>query len=206
MAFKDELFPDVKLVHGIVKQITDPVGIVSNGNKEFRIKKNRFSRLSWSIPSNNMTEETKLQINGFLADKDYALDSFKFKDPDYPAFTDAILQNKTGNIWYVNIPFDDNTPGTHPIFQFDATTSMRASVNGTGSIIVNGMLSIDADGRPIVTIPTTVDSDIVRLTGDIYFAVRLDSTTGWSLKALSDLNTPSIVNYSEIKLIEVFET
>jgi len=202
MAFQDELFPSVKLVHGVGKSILDPVAIVSNGNTEYRIKRNRYERYQWSIPSNNITDEDKLSISGFLADKDYALDSFKFQDPDLPSLTGALLANDSGSLWLLNIPFDENTAGNHRIWHIDDTVA-TATINGGAPQSVS--FAWNSDGNPIIIVAGSVPTDVVRFTGDIEFVVRLDSTIGWSIKSTNGVNTPTIVGYSEIKLIEVFE-
>jgi len=200
MAFQNELFPDIKLKHGVAKSVLDPVSVVSNGNREYRLKKNRYDRFSWSIPAHNLNDSDKLEINAFLADKDYALDSFKFKDPDVPTLVDGLMKFNTGTTWFFNIPFDENTSGKHPIFHSDTLT---ATVNGSPATITS--TGLDASGRPIIDVVGSSSGDVVRITGNIYFAVRLDSTTGWSLKALDTNNAPVIVGYSVIKLLEVFE-
>jgi len=200
MAFINEQFPSVKLVHGVKKSIIDPVAVVTNGNQEFRIKKNRFPRFNWEIPSANVTEETKLEMNAFLAAKDHSLDSFKFSDPDQVTLTDGLMLSKSGSDWYFNIPFDSTTTGNHPIFHSDNLTATRngspATISGTSVV----------DGLPIITITGSSPGDVIKITGEIFFAVRLDSATGWSLQALNGDNTPNIIGYSTLKLIEVFET
>lgn len=199
MAFINEQFPNVKLIHGFSKSISDPVGVVSNGNIEFRIKKNRFSRYSWEIPSSNITEENKLEINAFLANKDHSLNSFKFSDPDQPSLVNAVMNNKSGSDWYFSIPFSDNIAGNHPIFH---SNNLTATMNGVAANITSTSVS---EGRPIITILGSGPSDVIRISGDLLFAVRLDSSTGWVIQALNTDNTPNIVNYSTLKLLEVFE-
>jgi len=201
MAFQNELFPSVKLVHGVSKSILDPVAVVSNGNTEYRIKRNRYERYQWLIPSNNITDADKVIISGFLADKDYALDSFKFQDPDLPRLTDALLASYSGNQWLLNVPFDTNTAGTHRIFHVSGTVT--ATINGTPVTVILGGLSPEVN--PVVVVVGSVPGDVVRFTGDVHFVVRLDSTIGWSIKAVDGVNVPTIVGYSELKLIEVFE-
>lgn len=200
MAFQNELFPSIKLIHGVSKSIIDPVSIISNGNTEYRVKKNRYARFTWSIPSNNLNEEDKLEINAFLSDKDHGLDSFKFTDPDLSTLSAGLMSSAGTDTWFLNIPHDTNNAGKHPIFH---SSNLTATKNGLAATIAS--TSLDSNGRPILTITGSIPSDVIRITGNFYFAVRLDSSTGWSLKALTGTNTPDIVGYSEIKLIEVFE-
>mgnify|MGYP000638604153 CR=1 FL=1 len=201
MAFQNELFPSVKLVHGVAKSILDPVAIVSNGNTEYRIKRNRYERYQWLIPSNNITDEDKVTISGFLADKDYALDSFKFQDPDLPRLDNAKLGYDNASDWFFNIPYDENTPGKHRVFHSD---NLVVTVDG-GPAPFGWSLATNSSGNPVIHITSVFDGSDVRVTGDIYFVVRLDSTIGWSIKAVDGVNEPTIVGYSELKLIEVFE-
>lgn len=202
MAFQNVIMPKLKLVHGTSKQIVDPVVVIGNGVRETRRKQNRYERFVWNFPARSILNETKTELYGFFRGVNMALDSFLFQDPDFPEFTSTPLINqKSGDSWYFE------TPTGHPIFNPDMTNL----VFRVGGVVKTATFAIDAAGRPVVTV---ADSSLggVTVTGPCYLAVRLGSPIAWSITAMEAspsgaqcTPTPTIVDLSDITLVEVFE-
>ena len=204
MAFEDVVFPYYPMKHNISKSIIDPVSVVSNGNREYRIKRQAWERYEWTLPVQTMTNEQKEEIKAFLLSRNHSLNSFKFVDPDMAAWVDTKLTNISADNWEVNLPLNNfnqttSLPGTHPCFNANVT---NVTVNGSPEL--NFTVSV-ANGIPkIFVLGSPIGSD-VRLTGGIpYFTVRLASSLGYTLAALDTNNETLGVNHAEIKLIEVF--
>lgn len=84
MAFTPQLMPQPKMVHGVNKQIVDPVFVTGNGVRETRRKQNRYARNVWTYPSNSILEESKWELYKFFTSIDSGLTSFLFIDPEMP--------------------------------------------------------------------------------------------------------------------------
>lgn len=202
MAFQNVIMPKLKLVHGASKQIVDPVTVIGNGARETRRKQNRYERFVWNFPTRSILNETKTELYSFFRGVNMALDSFLFQDPDFPEFTyTPLINQKSGDSWYFE------TPTGHPIFNPD----MANLVFRVGGVIKTATFAIDANGRPVVTV---ADSALggVTVTGPCYLAVRLGAPISWAITAMDKsvtgqtcTPTPSIVDLSDITLVEVFE-
>lgn len=209
MAFQAVKFPNLKLKHGNVKEIIDPITVTGNGAREVRRKQNRWDRYSWTIPSRQLTDTDKLALLKFFRQVQSGLDSFLYQDPDFPEFNGHKLQSRSGSTWYLNVPYDLTTPGTHPILnpQMGELTFKR---NGVTAVTTYG--GLDSNGFPYVTVTGSSASDTITVFGNVYMTARFDSTITTSITAMqkSTINnncivTPLVSAISDIKLIEVFE-
>jgi len=201
MAFDNVNFPDYPLIHGLNKVITDPVQVSSNGTYEYRVKRSRWERYTWSVPTQTMTTAQKEEIRTFLSQRNHGLNSFKFIDPDYAAFDAAIMSHNSTDKWNLALPFDTNTPGDHPIFNPNVS-ALTVTVNGSPGVL--GSASI-IDGVPVIQVNGTTGTETIRITGQIDFTVRLNTDFKYALFALqcSD-NRPAGHTVSAIELTEVF--
>lgn len=103
MAFTPQLMPQPKMVHGVNKQIVDPVFVTGNGVRETRRKQNRYARSVWTYPSNSILEESKWELYKFFTSIDSGLTSFLFIDPEMPYLDRMPLRTLPGetNNWIV---------------------------------------------------------------------------------------------------------
>ena len=204
MAFENVVFPYYPMKHNISKSIIDPVSVVSNGNREYRIKRQAWERYEWTLPVQTMTNEQKEDIKGFLLQRQHSLNSFKFVDPDYATWDIGTRLSYNSLIfWNINLPASRtnlNIAGTHPIFNSDAFT---VTINGNPDVVTAYEFP---GGVPVARIPAAISTDIVEINSNSipYFTVRLASSIGYTLAALDTNNETLGVNHAEIKLIEVF--
>ena len=198
MAFDNVVFPYYPMKHDITRTVEDPVNIVTNGTYEYRVKRQRWDKFTWVIPTQTMKADQRDAIKSFLAARNHGLNSFKFQDPDLPSLTDALLAHDHDSKWRLAIPFDENTAGTHPIFHHG---TMTATVNGSPASIIGYEVH---NGIPLVHVSGSHSGSIVRISGPIYFAVRLANTFSEAYSALNSSNRPIGLNVSEIELQEVF--
>ena len=203
MAFEDVTFPYYPMKHGITKTIIDPVSVVSNGNREYRIKRQAWERYEWTLPTQTMTDQQKEDIRIFLSERSHSLNSFIFIDPDMPtSIVDVDLEQHYSIFWKYNLPLTHTAPeigGTHPQFGAigDAVFWKR---DGTQYGPTNVVL---IDGIPILN--TGWSSGIITVdTMTPKFVVRLASTLSYALAALDTNNETLGVEHASIKLIEVF--
>lgn len=209
MAFQNVIFPTLKLKHGAYKEISDPVSITGNGTRELRRKQNRWERFIWTIPSRHLIEADKLAIHKFLRGVNMGLDSFLFQDPTCPELLNAPLKNRSTNTWYLNIPYDSTTPGTHPIMN----PRMSGLVFKKNGVTVTATYSgVDTAGFPYVTITGSVPTDTITVTGSLYMTVRFNGTLGYTITAMEKSSlggtcqvVPTVVQLADFQLVEVFE-
>ena len=207
MSFDNTTFPYYPMLQGVKKDIIDPVSVVSNGTYEYRVKRSRYERYAWTVPTQTMKEAQKEAMRTFLAQRNHGLDSFKYTDPALPAFVDAVMPSSTlrdgtaGNTeWDVFLPFDASNYGTtHPLSNID-NTGWTVTKNGAPT----SFTTFTTAGTPSTfTIAGTVPSDVIRVTGPITFTVRLDSAFQETLIALDTTNGPLGHTVTAIKLLEV---
>lgn len=207
MAFEFIEFPYFPMKHGIRKEIIDPVNIVSNGAYEYRIKRQSWERYKWTLPVQTMTNEQKEDIKSFLLQRSHSLNSFRFVDPDTPAWVDARLAYYSADYVKITTPFDmlsQSVPGTHPLFNtytFDVTSLTFNDIPWTFTgerTIVNGIPVFGITGGSMAP------SDVIRVSGKMYYTVRLNSTVSYALAALDTNNETLGVQHAAIELIEVF--
>lgn len=206
MAFDNVTFPSYPMIHGLEKTVSDPVVITSNGTYEYRLKRTRWERYTWTIPTQTMTDDQKEEIKNFLLQRNHALNSFKFIDPDMSAFDNAIMPfSGQSGFFNMNLPAGTDTTGTHPVFNPDMG-GLTCTVNGSPSTISNFSITAGQPRfQPDLGIPSF--GDVVRLTGPIHFTVRLAGDLNYALAALdacAGVNTPIGHNVSAITLTEVF--
>lgn len=202
MAFEDVVFPYYPMKHNISKTIIDPVSIVSNGNREYRIKRQSWERYKWTLPTQTMTNAQKEEIKSFLLQRGHSLNSFKFVDPDAAVWNNTRLLYHSGTTWEVNLPFsqtDQTVPGNHPLFNATIDGGLLDGV-GTGPRTITIL-----DGVPTVNYTTSNSGSVVEITDGVpYFTVRLASTVSYALAALDVDNETQGVQHAAIELIEVF--
>lgn len=210
MAFQNVIFPTLKLKHGIVREVVDPVMVTGNGAREVRRKQNRWERFVWTIPSRNLAQSDIDAIYKFLNGVDKSLDSFLFQDPHFPEFNNSKLTNKATNQWYLNLPFDSSTAGTHPVMN-PVLAGLSFKKNGVAHA-VTPTFAVDANGFPVITIPSTSPSDVVTITGPVYMTVRFEGTLTTTIMAMQKSTlggtcnvTPTVSSIGDFRLVEVWE-
>lgn len=196
--FDNVIFP-LCAVKDVSKSETFPVDIQTDGFNEYRSTPFDWEYYMWKIPSWSIVQEDKDALVSFLRQRKQGLRSFKFIDPDLPRLVNAPMKNLGVNTWLLAVPFDATTPGTHPIFHPSDTIQVRRN----GFIVPHSFAIVN--GLPTLTVAGTSNADTLTVSGDIYFAARLDSPFGWTITALNSTNTPAAVRHSEIQLKEVFE-
>jgi len=177
------------------------VSVSSNGTYEYRVKRTRWERYSWKIPTQTMTNDQKNDIKNFLVQRGHGLNSFKYVDRDQPTLTLNTLSWNSADKWNLNLAFDDTTPGTHPIFNPENTTLQ---------VYINGILSYTGvnveyiNGQPVIVVPTSSNGDDIKVSGVLPHTVRLASDFSSTIIAL-DCNADPLGHSTEaISLIEVF--
>lgn len=210
MAFQSVIFPTLKLKHGITREVVDPVMITGNGAREVRRKQNRWERFVWTIPARNLVQSDIDAIYKFLNGVGKGLDSFLFQDPHYPEFNNAKLANKATTGWYLNLPYDSTTAGTHPVMN-PILGGLSIKKNGIAHA-VTPTFAIDGDGFPIITIPSTSPSDVITISGAVYMTVRFEGTLTTTIAAMQKSTlggtcnvVPSVSNIQDFRLVEVWE-
>ena len=210
MAFQNVIFPDLKMKHGTSKEIVMPVSVTGNGTRELRRKQNRFERFVWTIPARTLLEADKQAIYKFLNGVNYGLDSFLFRDPTMPELNGAIMTSRSGTTWFLNLPFDSTTAGTHPIMN-PVMGGLTFKQNG---VAVTGVTygGLDSNGYPYITVPGSVITDVITVTGPVYMTARFDSTFNFSISAMapsplgaSCAPATTMIELGDIKIVEVFE-
>jgi len=203
MAFDDVVFPTVPLIHDQIRETIDPVSVASNGSYEYRTKRQIWERFVYRISTQTMTTTQKEQIRNFLLARGHGLNSFKYHDPELSLLQDAVLDYNSGTEWNLALPLDSTTAGTHPLFNLDETGSPALSVTVDGSPGTLGSISV-ISGQPVITVSGTTGTEVVKLSGNAYFTVRLDSNFSETLQALNTSNRPIGHVVNEIRLVEVF--
>ena len=196
MAFQNIVFPALKLIHDFKKQALLPVSVVGNGAAEYRVARMRWEKFTWTYPARAILSTDKLTLYQFYKQTSGALDSFKFVDPDYPAWKGDQLSFNSSTYWNFCLPYS----GNHPLFNYDSAMVVKknGAVTSYSFSIVNGF--------PVLSIPGSVSTDVITVaSGTIYLTARFDSAMSWSLAALNSDNTPYVVNLDNLMLIEVFE-
>ena len=210
MAFQNVIFPDLKMKHGAQKEVVMPISITGNGTREVRRKQNRFERFVWSIPARTLLEADKQAVYKFLNQVNFGLDSFLYKDPTMPELNGAIMTSRSGDTWYLNLPFDSTTAGTHPIMN-PVMGGFTFKKNG---IAVTGVTfgGLDTNGLPHITVPTSISTDTITVTGPVYMTARFDSTFSYTITAMAPsplgatcAPATTMVEMGDIKIVEVFE-
>lgn len=200
MAFSGLTFPYFPSPHGTAKRVIDPVKVITNGTYEYRTKRARWERFMWSLATQTMTNDQKEDIRTFLSSIDHSLESFRFVDPDYPEFDDALLTYNSTTYWNLALPIATGTAGTHPIFN-PILGELDVTVNGVAGAIT--ALSI-INGVPAINVTGTDSNDVVRVSGPVYFTARLNSELSYALVALDCNSNPLGHNVETLELIEVF--
>lgn len=196
--FDNATFP-LCAIRGVSKSETFPVDVQTNGFNEYRSTPFEWEYFTWTIPSWGLLEDEKKSLVSFLRQRKYGLRSFLYQDPDMPSLQNNIVANYNGGTqWVLTLAYDDNVPGKHPIFH-PGTLEVRK--NG---FIVGHSFSI-VNGVPILNVPGSVPTDVIRVSGPIFYSVRLDSPFSWTITALNSTNTAAIATHADIQLKEVFE-
>lgn len=210
MAFSGLTFPQLKLKHGITKEIVDPISVTGNGAREVRRKQNKIDRGVWSFPARNMYEADKQAIVKFLQQTRMGLDSFYFQDPTYPEFNEAVMTWRSSNTYWFNIPYDATTGGIHPVLRpkMGELTVKLNGVTTTASVFTDS-----TTGMPYLQTGGAGSSSIVcTVTGPCYLVGRFAGPLNYTITAMqkSTLSgtcnvVPTVVQLGDFQIIEVFE-
>lgn len=219
MAFDNVTFPDIPLVHGVRREVIDPVNVTGNGTYEYRLKKQEWERYKFIIPTQTMTEAQRNEIISFLAQRGHGLNSFKFVDPGEPIFNYDVLEYASGNLWNLALPYSSTVPGVHPIFNFDPTEMLVDIDNGTSQTVVNSF-QINNGVPQVEILGGYTGANVIKLFGNgstetavKTFTVRLNSALSSAIVALTSCpniqSNANVVlpvghNVQAIELIEVF--
>ena len=196
MAFVNQLFPNPKLVHGLVRQIEAPTFIVSNGSVEYRLQKQSNYRTTWTWAAHGMKSTDMQDISLFISDVAFfGLNSFKFKDPYFNTWNETQLTyTGTGTKYYLTMRGNQDT---HPIFHLGGDIVVKR--NGTPTTYTR----VIENGVPMIEVPAT---GTITISGTFYFAARLDqSQFTLSMVGLGAGNSALVDAYEEIRLVEVAE-
>jgi len=197
MAFVNELFPNLKLIHGLQKSVVLPTSIVGNSSKEYRIRKLTNYRSQWVWPSRSMLAEDREALLQFYSEvASFSLNSFKFKCPvDNQWNLTPLLYTGSANQFYLTTR---GTGGTHPVYHLGGDIVVR---NGATPVSYTQTV---VNGNPVITVPGYTSN--INISGTYYHAARFDqSTLGWTMEALASDNSSLIDSLGDISLIEVFE-
>lgn len=197
--FDKATFPECATLT-VSKEEIYPVDVMTNGMNEYRTTPFDWEYYVWTIPSWNIVTETKDSIAKFLRQRRQGLRSFLYQDPNMPRLESNKIGHVAGNQWLLTIAYGHDDVGNHPVFH----PGSDLVVHRNGFQVSNASFSI-VDGRPIVSVPGSVASDVIRVTCDLYFAVRLNSSFGWTIQALNSNAQAAIVRHTDIVLKEVFE-
>jgi hypothetical protein len=203
MAFDNVVFPQIAC-RDVTKSESLPLQAVGNGTIQSRSTPVRWGQFGWSISSVGMTNTDKLIVKSFLRRRQYGLNSFKYTDPDYPEMIEDVMGHESGERWYLYLSeFDESgakVPGLHPVFHpnlLDLTLTVDGNPTAFSFSIQNG--------QPILNIPGTVGTELIKVSGEYYLSVILGSTLGWTIAALEEDSTPHSVRTADFTITEVFE-
>lgn len=207
MAFSGLTFPQLKLKHGISKQIIDPIMVTGNGAREVRRKQNKTDRGVWTFPARNISEADKQALVKFFQQTRMGADSFYFQDPTMPVLVDAPMASRSTNTFYFNVPFDAVTPGNHPIVR-PVNVGLTVKLNGTPT--TNYSFATGTDGLPYIQVTGATPTDTVTVSGAFYLVARFSGTLQYSIAAMQKVDNnctvvPTIVELADFQIIEVFE-
>lgn len=195
MAFLNVILPDIKLIHDVKKSSQLPVTILSNGTFEYRVKKVRFDRFTYSIPSHAVLNSDKLSLYQFYSTVNGSLYSFLFKDVDNK-WNGQRLTYAGSSKWYFTYPGNL----LHPLWHYDAY--MTVLKNGSSASYTHGIV----DNMAYLTISGSGSGDVITISsGTIYLCGRFESGVTWSLSGLDENNLPYIVTFDELVIQEVYE-
>ena len=200
MAFDNVTFPSVALVHDITRQTIDPVSIVGNGYKEYRVSRTKWERYIWTIPTRVLNSTKQSAIAKFLSEREHSKDAFKFADPLNNTVTDMQLTFRSGTTWWLYCPHQGtNTVNPrHPMFH---PGTLVLEVGGTPTAFTTTKTALGA----YVTVTGTNSGSVVTISGDYAHAVRLDSIPTFTAATLTETNAPYLFYSGDLVLSEVWE-
>jgi hypothetical protein len=106
MAYVNVNFPTPKLIHGIKRETSAPVEVVTNFNVEYRLKRYANERYRWTIPARYMRQADIDTIVTFFTAVNWMKDSFNFTDP--LDGTEYVVRLDQPNFSYVYGALDSN--------------------------------------------------------------------------------------------------
>lgn len=207
MAFHDVVFPQLAC-KGITRSEDVIMETIGNGTTEARHTPVEWGRFTWNISSVGQHADVIRAANSFIRRRHYRVNSFKFKDPVYPELDEDVLGHYSGTRWKLYLSEYDETgnkvAGVHPIFHPDMS-NLTIKRNGSPT---SGTFSV-IDGEPILTIPGSISTDTITVSGPYWLSVRLASVWSWTTVTLTDEGYtdvgPHAVRTGDIVLQEVFE-
>jgi len=208
MTYVNQTLPTPPTIHDIRRTVIDPVQVLTNGTYEYRIRRQRFEKFSWEIPTQTMSNEDKETFRAFFNRvTQNGLNAFNFVDPELSNVVDAPLSFVSGTTWSMN--FGNVTTGTpvagnHPTF-FNVRTVPSIVVSLDGFPIAASSWTYQlTNGLPTITVTGSNAGSDITVTGTIPFIVRLDSSWSDVLTALDCNNSAIFHNVNSIKLMEVY--
>lgn len=210
MAFSGLTFPNLKLKHGITKEMVDPISITGNGAREVRRKQNKTDRGVWSIPARAMSETDKQTLVTFLQQTKMGLDSFYFQDPTYPEFNNAVMPWRSSNTYWLNVPYNTSTGGSHPVLR-PKMGELSFKLNGTPTTAA--LLTDATTGLPYIQMGGAGGSNIVcTVTGPCYLVARFAGPLNYTIAAMEKSSlggtcnvVPTVIQLGDFQIVEVFE-
>lgn len=209
MAFTTDVFPVPPTIHDIRRTVIDPVQVITNGSYEQRIKRQRFERFTWEIPTQTMTNAQKENMRAFISEHNNGLDSFLYNDPELSNMTEVplLLVPGTTTDYYAKFGMTKTggtaVVGNHPIF-YPGTEGVDFNlIDNSGTIPVNEYSFVVENGIPMFRF-STLPTGPVKITGSVPFVVRVDSSFSETAMALDCNNDSTHHSVNSIKLISVF--
>lgn len=208
MEFQDFVFPELAC-KGVSRSESLPLETIGNGTIEFRSTPVRWAGFTWNISSVGQTADVINRATSFIRRRSYGKNSFKFKDPLYPELNEEVLGSAGSNTWYLYLSeYDevtgDKIAGSHPIFHPD-TANITVTRNGSPAAFTFAI----TDGDPILTVTGSTPSDVIKVSGPYWYAVKLASLWTWTATTLTEDGYTGVGPASgvtgDIVLQEVFE-
>lgn len=207
MSFTYNLFPELRLKHGVEKTINDPVSITSNGNREIRRRINAVERHSWNIPSRNLLQADMDAMLLFFNTVRSSVDSFLYRDPVLPQLTNVQLYPfSVGGVTY----FALYHTGFHPVLNFGNNVGTNPNWHAfdtksvfkrNGTTLATSQFTVKMNCDPVLDLGATAFqhprttiikastgswalTDVITYSGPLYKTVRFDSMVSYKIAVL----------------------
>jgi len=218
MAFTNIAPLELRLKHGTILEVIDPVIVTGNGGREVRRRTQKWPRYVWTFPARIIPMSEFQQYRDRLSVNSVA--SFRVTDPTMAFFRETTLDSTVNTKWKLLIDIDGGT-SRHPYFN-PVISELKIRKNGV--IISNAGITMEyTKGEPYLVIPGTTTLDVVTVVGPWYATVRFEGTLSMTTAAMQrakwrESSTPSAqtvnncnsveatyVEMGEFKLVEVWE-
>lgn len=193
MAFKNQTFPELRLMQGMQRSREDNTVIFGNGNKEYRIRRHSQDPYTWAWPARNLLQADARTLQAFYEDMQGSLYSFKYEDPDDNTWEDLELEWLDTTRW--KVVSNTNSPIYH---SSDLTAKLNGSPVGALSITV-------VDEIPIITVPGSNSGSTVTISGTFHYAARFASPISFETVVFDSDGETVLVGLDSFALKEVKE-